>query len=141
MNAKCWLICALVAMMAFVVPCGMRAEDDKPKDDGKAEEFKGKTFDLAEGKTGKVVLIFPAGKKFKLTVKSEKDTDVNLFIKNAKGKVKAKDDSPGPSCDLDFTSKKGGTYTIEVVNLGKGAKKSTLKVERAKKKEKPKDKE
>jgi hypothetical protein len=43
------------------------------------------------------------------------------------------DDSPGPSCEVEFTSKEGGKYTIEVVNKGPGANSSTLKVSFGKK--------
>jgi len=47
---------------------------------------------------------------------------------DAAKKVVAKDDSPGPSCDLTFTPKEAGKYTLEVRNLGPGDNRSTLKV-------------
>jgi len=122
----------LTALVAAVLLCGTRAEDTKPVKAIKAEDFKGKTFTLKEKGKASCTLTFSAGQKAKITVKSTKKTDVNLFVKDADGKVVAKDDSPGPSCDLDFEAKKAGNYTLEVVNLGPGENKSTLKVTLAK---------
>jgi hypothetical protein len=63
-----------------------------------------------------------------VTVKSEKETDIHLFVYDAAKKVVAKDDSPGPSCELNFTPKTDGKYVLEVRNLGPGDNRSTLKV-------------
>jgi hypothetical protein len=117
---------ALVALGALLY--GVPAQDNKATDAGKAEEFKGKTFDLKEKGRAAVTLSFPAGKKASLTVQSKKQTDVHLFVYDSAKKVVAKDDSPGPSCDLTFTPKKAGPYTLEVRNLGPGDNRSTLKV-------------
>jgi hypothetical protein len=122
----------LAAVAALVLLCGARAEDAKPGKAIKAEDFKGKTVTLKEGGKASCTLTFSAGQKAKITVKSDKKTDVNLFVKNADGKVVAKDDSPGPDCDLTFTPKEAGNYTLEVVNKGPGENKSTLKVSVAK---------
>jgi hypothetical protein len=131
MSGKYRATYVLAALFAFVLLGGPRAED-KPADAGKAEDFKGKTFALkAKGKAA-VTLAFPAGKKATLTVRSTKETDINLFVKDADGKVVAKDDSPGPSCDLTFTPKEAGKYTLEVLNKGPGDNSSTLKVSFAK---------
>jgi hypothetical protein len=129
MRGKGWRVCgsaALVALAALL--CGARAEDAKPTDEGKAEEFKGKTFDLKEKGRAAIMLAFPAGKEAAVSVRSEKKTDINLFVYDADKKVVAKDDSPGPSCDLKFTPKEAGKYTLEVQNLGPGDNRSTLKV-------------
>jgi hypothetical protein len=137
MSGKSWRAWGLAAVFALVVLCGTRAEDAKEAkaiDGGKAEEFKGKTFDLkAKGKAA-VTLTFPAGKTFTVTARSKKETDVNLFIYDSAKKEVAKDDSPGPSCDITFTPKAAGKYTLEVVNKGPGSNTSTLKVEAGKKK-------
>jgi hypothetical protein len=138
MNAKCWRVCAVAVLFLLAVLCSSssisaRAEDDKPKDEGKAEKFKGKTFELKEKEKAKIILSFPEGKTFMVTVKSKKKSDVNLFIYDADGKQVEKDDSPGPDCEIKFTPKKAGKYTLEVVNLGKGGNSSTLKVAGAKK--------
>ncbi|HZY88640.1 MAG TPA: hypothetical protein VFE78_27705 [Gemmataceae bacterium] len=117
---------ALVALAALL--CGARAEDAKPADGGKAEEFKGKSFDLKEKGKAAITLAFPAGKEASVTVRSDKKTDVHLFVYDAGKKVVAKDDSPGPSCDLKFTPKEAGKYTLEVVNQGPGDNRSTLAV-------------
>jgi len=129
MDGKSWRVCALGALFTLVVLCAARAEDEKPIDGGKAEKFKGKAFDLKEKGKVKVVLTFPEGKKASVTVRSDKETDVHLFVYDEDKKVVAKDDSPGPTCDLTFTPKKAGKYVVEVVNQGPGANRCTLKVE------------
>ena len=121
-------------LVALAVLCTARAQDAKPTDGGKAEAFKAKSFDLKEKGRAAVTLTFPAGKEASVTVRSEKKTDVHLYVYDAARKVVAKDDSPGPSCDLKFTPKEAGKYTLEVVNLGPGENRSTLQVEFAKEK-------
>jgi hypothetical protein len=118
---------ALAALLS-----GARAQGGKATDGGKAEEFKAKTFALKEKEKAAIILTFPAGKEAAVTVRSEKKTDVHLFVYDAGKKVVAKDDSPGPTCDLTFTPKEGGQYTLEVRNLGPGENSATLKVEFAK---------
>jgi len=135
MNSKSLRACVLAALCAVAALCGARAAEVKPTDEGKAEDFKSKTFDLKEKGKAAVTLAFPAGKEAAITVRSEKKSDVHLFVYDAAKKVVAKDDSPGPSCDLKFTAKEAGKYTLEVVNLGPGDNKSTLKVEFAKARE------
>ena len=95
-------------------------------------------LDMMEKAKAAIILTFASGKEAKLTVKSDKNSDVNLFIYDADKKVVAKDDSPGPDCEIKFTPKASGKYTVEVVNLGPGDNKSNLKVEFAKSKDKDK---
>jgi hypothetical protein len=97
--------------------------------EGKAEEFKGKSFDLKANDKAAITLTFPSGKEASVTVRSDKKTDIHLFVYNADKKLVAKDDSPGPSCDLTFTPKEAGPFTLEVRNLGPGENRSTLKVQ------------
>jgi hypothetical protein len=131
MDGKRWYVWALVPLLALALLCGRlcstRAEEDKPSDEGKVEDFKGKTFDLKEKGKAAIILAFPAGKEVTLTVRCDKKPDVNLFVHDSAGKEVAKDDSKGPDCDIKYTSKDGGKYTIEVVNLGPGETKATLK--------------
>jgi hypothetical protein len=129
MDGKSWRVSALAALFTLVVLCGARADEDKPIDGGKAEEFKPKAFDLKEKGRVKVILEFAEGKKASVTVRSDKETDVNLFVYDEDKKLVEKDDSPGPNCDLTFTPKKAGKYLLEIVNKGPGANRSTLKVE------------
>jgi hypothetical protein len=128
MNSKSWCVGALAAVFTRAAAHAARAEEDKPIDGGKAVEFKGKSFDLKEKGRVKVVLTFPEGKKASVTVRSDKETDVHLFVYDEGKKVVAKDDSPGPSCDLTFTPKQAGKYTVEVINQGPGPNRSPLKV-------------
>jgi hypothetical protein len=102
---RVYALTGLFALFALVALGFARAEDKKKADDGKAEDFNGKTFDLKEKGKAAVTLTFPAGKEASVTVRSEKKTDVHLFVYDAAGKEVAKDDSPGPSCDLKFTPK------------------------------------
>jgi hypothetical protein len=135
MSGRFWRVCVPAALVALgTLLYGARAQEGKAIDGGKAEEFKDKTFDLKEKGHAAIKLSFPADKEATVTVRSEKKTDVHLFVYDAAKKVVAKDDSPGPSCDLTFTPKAAGTYTLEVRNLGPGDNRSTLKVELGKKK-------
>ena len=137
MDRACFRRCGLAVLVALALLAGsaadeakddVKVDDVKATDGGKAESFKGKSFDLADkGKAG-ITLSFPAGKKATVTVKSDKKTDVNLYVFGADKKVVVKDVSPGPDCDVNFTPKKAGKYTLVLVNLGKGDNKSTLKV-------------
>jgi hypothetical protein len=133
MAATCWRWCVLASLVALLALGATQAGDVKPTDEGKADDFKGKAFDLKEKGKAAIILEFSAGKEFNVTVRSDKNSDVNLYIYDAAKKLVAKDDSPGPSCDLKFAPKEGGKYLLEVVNLGPGENRSTLKVEAAKK--------
>jgi hypothetical protein len=142
MDGKTRRACIFTVLVALAMLCGQRTgyvkaddvklEDVKATDEGKVEDFKGKKFDLKEKGRAGIILTFPAGKKFSVTVRSDQKTDVNLFIFDAAKKQVAKDDSPGPDCDLAFTPKEAGKYTLVVVNKGPGENRSTLKVEPAK---------
>ena len=128
MDGKCLRVCLVVALFGFVVLSGTWAEEAKPTDEGKAEAFKGKTFDLKEKGEAAITLTFPGGKRAVVTVKSEKKSDVNLFVYDAAKKLLVKDDSPGPDCEVKFTPMADVKLTLVVRNLGPGANSSTLKV-------------
>jgi hypothetical protein len=132
MALKFWGGCVLAVLFGFVALCGAPAQDTKPIDGGKAEEFKGKTFDLMEKGETAFLLTFPAGKKASITLRGEKKTDLHLFVYDSDKKVVAKDDSPGPNCDVEFTPKKDARLTLVIRNLGPGANSVPLKVEVAK---------
>jgi hypothetical protein len=132
MDAKSWRVSVLAALVGLVVLCGTRADEDKPKDEGKAADFKGKSFDLKEKGEAAIILAFEGGKKVSVTVRSEKKTDINLFLYDADKKLVEKDDSPGPDCDINFTPKEDCKLTLVVRNLGPGENRSTLKVKVAK---------
>ena len=61
-------------------------------------------------------------------MRSKEKTDINLFIYDADKKLVAKDDSPGPDCDVSFTPGEAGKLKLVVRNLGPGENRSTLKV-------------
>ena len=143
MHGKSWRAGVLLGLFAVLMLCAAQALDarggGKGKEPIKAEDFKGRTFKLKEKGKGRVTLIFTAGKPAHVTVKSKEKSDVNLFIYDSAKKRVAKDDSPGPDCDLTFTPKADGEYTLVVVNLGPGENRSTLKVHFKKKKATDKD--
>jgi len=128
MNGNCWRWCAWAVLLALVGLCGARAEDVKPTDEGKAEDFKGKTFDLKEKGEAAIMLTFPGRSRATVTVKSDKKTDVNLFVYDIKKKLLTKDDSPGPDCEVSFGPAAAVQFILVVRNLGPGANRSTLKV-------------
>jgi hypothetical protein len=132
MNGLSWRVCVLAVWCALVMLCGTRADDAKAKDLGKAEKFKGKTFDVKAKGECAFTLTFPAGKS-KVVVKSKAKTDVNLYVYDAEGKEIAKDDSPGPDCELTFTLKEPGKVKLVIKNLGDEDNKSTVKVSVGKK--------
>ncbi len=124
-------VCALAALIAFAGLSGSRA-DVVVVDGGKASDYKPKGIALKEGEKGTLKLAFKAGKKVTVTVKSEKQSDVNLLVLDADKKEIAKDDSPGPDCKLSFTPEKDGDYTLVVQNKGPGVNTSTVTVDVAK---------
>jgi hypothetical protein len=128
MICKNWQASALAALFALAVLSAARADDVKPSDEGKAAEFKGKTFDLkAQGETA-ILLTCAAGKEVTATTKGEKETDVHLFIYGEDKKEVGKDTSPGPKCEVKFTPAKDGKFKLLVRNLGPGANNVTLEV-------------
>jgi hypothetical protein len=133
MDGKRWRGCVLAGLFALVVLAGTRAGEDKVIDGGKAKDFKGKTFDLKAKGKARISLTFPAKGTFLLTIKSKKESDINLFVYDEDNKEVAKDDSPGPSCEIKFMPTKAGKYILEIVNKGPGDNSSTLKVARGKK--------
>jgi len=129
-NAMVWknlYVCALAALFIPAVLIGSQAGDDvKPSDEGKAAEFKGKTFDLKEKGEAAILLTCTAGKVVTATTKGEKETDVHLFIYAQNKKEVGKDTSPGPKCEVKFTPAKDGKVKLLVRNLGPGSNKVTL---------------
>ena len=130
MNVK--LFGAIATVIGLGLLCSASAQDTKPIGGGKAEEFRGKTFEIKEKGEVAVLLSFPAGKKASITLRGEKKTDVHLFIYDASKKLIAKDDSPGPNCDVEFTPKEASKLTVVIRNLGPGTNKVPLKVQIAK---------
>jgi hypothetical protein len=132
MEGKSLRVVVLAIVCGLVVVCGGRSEDVKPTDEGKAAEFKGKSFDIKEKGEAAILLAFEAGTRVTVTVTSDKKSDVNLFVYDAAKKQIAKDDSPGPNCELSFTPKEDGKLTLVVRNQGPGENRSTLRVRIAK---------
>jgi hypothetical protein len=130
MTGKAWRVWMVGMLFTLVALVGARAQDGKATDEGKAEDFKGKTFEIKAKDKAAVRLDFPADKKALVTVKSTGKSDVNLFVYNTEAKkLVAKDDSPGPDCEVSFTLKAAAKLTLVIRNAGPDDTKSTLKVE------------
>ena len=132
MVLKYWQLGALAVLFTLAVLCGVRADDVKPSDEGKAADFAGKTFDLKEKGEAAILLFCSAGKEVTATTKGEKETDVHLFIYGEDKKEVGKDTSTGPKCEVKFTPAKDGKFKLLVRNLGSGANKVTLEAKVAK---------
>jgi hypothetical protein len=129
---KTWQVSALATLLTLGALCSVRADDVKPSDEGKAADFKGKTFDLKAKGEAAILLDCAAGKAITATTKGEKETGVHLFIYGADKKEVGKDTSPGPKCEVKFTPAKDGKVKLLIRNLGPGANKVTLEVKVAK---------
>jgi len=132
MISKNWQMGTLAVLFTLIVLSGARGGDVKPTDEGKAAEFKGKTFDLKEKGEAAILLTCTAGKQITATTKGEKETDVHLFIYAEDKKEVGKDTSPGPKCEVKFTPAKDGKFKFLVRNRGPGANKVTLEMKAAK---------
>ena len=75
----------------------IRAADVTPTDEGKAVDFKGKSFDLKAKGEAAILLSCPAGKEVTVTTKGDKETDVHLFVYDGDKKEVGKDVSPARS--------------------------------------------
>ena len=95
-------VCAVAALFTLAVLWAARAEDVKPSDEGKAADFKSKTFDLKAKGEAAIILTCAAGKEVVATTKGAKETDVHLFIYAEDKKEVGKDTSPGPKCEVKF---------------------------------------
>ncbi len=129
MRANIWRTCISATVVLGALLGGAWAQEGKAIDGGNAEKFKEKTFDLKEKEKVTVKLTFPAGKTATVTTGAPKNTDIHLFIYDTAKKLVAKDDSPGPNCELKLTPKEDTQYLLEVRNLGPGDNRPTLRVE------------
>jgi hypothetical protein len=132
MVRKNWQVNGLTVLFALAVLCGVRAEDTKPTDEGEGADFKGKTVEMKDKGEFAILLAFSAGKEVTATTKGTNETDVHLFVYDENKKEVGKDTSPGPKCEVKFTSAKDGKFTFLVRNRGPGANKVTLEVKVAK---------
>ena len=124
-----WKASAAFVLLSLAVVCVVRGDEVKPSDEGKAAEFKGKTFEMKAKDEAAILLTCTAGKEVTATTKGTKESDVHLFIYSDDKKEVGKDTSPGPNCLVKFTPAKGDdNFTFVIKNHGYGANKVTLKV-------------
>lgn len=115
-----------VVLSLLAITCGVSWSVDNGQD------FKSKVYEVKGKGKAEVTLSFPVGKEVVATVRSSKKTDIHLFVYDSSKKTVAKDDSPGPNCDVKFTPQYAGNYTFEIENVGPGDNSCTLKVDVAK---------
>src|SRR5262245_35160855 len=76
-----------------------------------------KPFDIKEDETKVFEFEFKKGVPAAVFIDSEKDADVDLFIKNKDGNQVEFDDSPSKNCAVTWTPEYTGTFRILVTNL------------------------
>jgi hypothetical protein len=84
-------------------------------------------FDLEHDAKKEFKLSFAADKLAAIWVTSEKDTDVDLMVYDAKGKEVVSDISIGKDCFVGWVPASAATYRVVVVNHGKGANRCVLR--------------
>src|SRR5262249_56571091 len=77
-----------------------------------------KTIDIKGETTEEFKIEFAAGKKVHFLVDSEKKTDVDLYVYDAKDNEVAADRRINKDCYVHWTPEKTQTFRIRVVNLG-----------------------
>jgi len=121
------LVASAAVVFSLATLTAMGADDVKPIDEGKASEFKSKSYEIKEKGEVAVVLSFEAGKEVIVTTSADKDCDVHLMVKGMY--YEAKDTSASPECLVKFTPVKGDAkFLFTIKNNGPGANKVTLKV-------------
>jgi hypothetical protein len=133
-NEMAWKIkpmLALAAVFTLAVLGAMRADEVTPTDEGKGDEFKGKTVEMTDKGEFAILLEFSAGKEVTATTKGDKESDVHLFVYDPNQTEIGKDTSPGPKCEVKFTPANDGKYKLRVQNSG-GTNNVTLEVKVAK---------
>jgi hypothetical protein len=90
------------------------------------EKTDGHTFELKPKQIHQMYLCFDADKEVAFQVRSEKESDVDLFVFDQENKLVAKDDAISKDCNAKFTPSKMQFYRIVVANLGPGDNKSKL---------------
>ncbi len=83
-------------------------------------------FDIDQGRNAVFTLIFQGGTKGQIKIVSEKDTDVDLYVRDAQNKLVTRDTNPGKDCEVFFTPPQTQLYQVQVMNIGPGANRCTL---------------
>jgi hypothetical protein len=86
-----------------------------------------KPFDLKGRARKQFAVTFSAGQLAEVWVESEKDTDVDLFVRDPGNKSIASDTRVSKDCYVKFLPAKTQEYLLEVYNLGPGDNRCRLK--------------
>jgi hypothetical protein len=71
---------------------------------------------------------FERGTRVTIAVKSERRSDVDLYVLDSNRFPVAQDDGPEPDCFVDFVAPTDGNYRIVVINRGPGANRSRVTI-------------
>ncbi|MCI0639602.1 MAG: hypothetical protein L0Y72_02545 [Gemmataceae bacterium] len=85
-----------------------------------------KSFHLKDKENGVLLVRFKAGVTAEIKVESEKETDVDLYVIDGKGKYVARDTRISKNCHVEFTPEATLVFQLLVNNLGPGDNKSQL---------------
>jgi len=137
MSGKFGRIGLLASLFALVVLCSTPAQEIKSTDEGKAGDYKGKSYDVKEKGDFAITLTFDSGTKATVTAKGDKKGDLSVAVYpgdtvNKDSKAVGKSDKAGQEATVTFNVDKSGKHTIVVHNAG-DANKVSLKVDVAKK--------
>src|SRR5262245_10320341 len=126
MCGKGWRLAPSTGVL-FGVVLGLSLTAGQPaRAQGKKAGAGAAAFDIPDKGTKSFFITFEAGKPAEITVKSEKETDVDLYVIDEAGKLAGKDDEVSKDCKVTFTPARTQTYLVSVLNLGPGANRSTV---------------
>lgn len=72
---------------------------------------------------------FKSGKQYRITVTSDRNSDVDILIFDGNNQVVAGDESIGPNSLVTFVPRATGTFRVEIRNLGPGSNRSQVRFE------------
>jgi hypothetical protein len=81
-----------------------------------------RTFRLRAGEMKVFNHTFHAGKKVQIWIKSDENTDIDLFVKDSTGQLLASDVRDLKDCYVWFVPPQTGTYRVEVANINRGGR-------------------
>jgi hypothetical protein len=81
-----------------------------------------RTFDIRAGEKKTFHISFPAGQKAEIWIKSEQNTDIDIFVFDAAGRPVTQDVRFDKDCYVWFVPAQTQTYRIEVVNINLGGR-------------------
>ncbi len=101
----------LVVVLIILIATGVLFGSNNPR-----------TFDIGPGEKKTFQITFPAGKKAEIWITSQRNTDIDIFVKDETGREVAKDVDFNKDCYVTFEPARTQTFTVEVVNINFGGR-------------------